>query len=164
MKNVRIIVAVVALLITSGCSPIQTYDGFVKRGDRLAERQKYSDASENYSYAWQLVEREGANKPVSYRASKIFILQKRADMREKLGDEKGVADDRRLATYIRTKNYYYEKEFKRLMTKLKEQGLSSCGPVPLDDCVNNLILRGPQTIEIPDGFLFINMEGNVFWE
>ncbi len=151
-------------MIIAGCSHIESYEGFVKRGDRLAEREKYAEAAQNYSYAWQMVEREGANKPVSYRSSKTFILQKRADMREKLGDEKGVADDRKLATYIKTKNYHYERNYKRLMEKLTEQGLSSCGPFPLEECVNNLILHGPQTIEVPDGFLFINMEGNVLWE
>ncbi len=164
MKDIRIIVAAVAFLIIAGCSPIETYEGFVKRGDGYAERQKYADAFENYSYAWQMVERTGANKPVSYKISKIFILEKRADMREKLGDEKGVADDRKLATYIKKKSDVYEKDYKRLMAKLKAQGLSSCGPHSLDECVNNLLLHGPQTIEVPDGFLFINMDGDVYWE
>ena len=164
MKEIRIILTVFVLLIIASCSSIESYNGFVRRGDKLAERQKYEKAFVSYTYAWQMVEREGADKPISYKNSKLYVLEKRVDMREKLGDDKGVEDDRKLATYIRTKNYHYEKEFNRLIEKLKSQGLKSCGPYPLEECVNNLILHGPQTIELPDDFLFIDTEGNAVWD
>ena len=164
MKEFRIILGVIALFILTACTVVQTYEAFESRADAQAERQHYAKALENYSYSWQLIERDGANKPIRFKVSKIHILEKRAEMHEKLGDIQAVDYDRKLAAFIERRSEEYDKDFIRVKEKLQESGLTGCGQYALDDCVDNLLMHGPQTIPVPDGFLFIDMNGNVFWE